>query len=334
VRLFFSRSQKISSTAALSACVLGFYFLFQASRFSFFKSTVVNVYDERFFRAEHPAGFVEQNSGSVRLMLFRSYLKTVDTRSQDLQTAVRVRQWVHVQQPSGASWMPHQITMIERMKGDLEDPFLILEAQRAGAPAVCRRFAYLFAGAAESVGMRARVVGFSQNHLKSASAAHTLTEIWIPELRQWALMDAMWDSMYTVNNRPSSLMDIYDAVRAGRTDSVGIVCGTRISERLDRERLTREFKHVYLTMSNAFFDDYRVCLVCDRPISFAHLTNGYSSPYPTGTKQGLVAAGGLSLLAGAVLLMLCSFVGVAERVRPQMVLSARSNVHARKTQTV
>ncbi len=255
---------------------------------------IVNIPDEGFFRAEFPAGFIEQDMSSQRVKRFRLlYLPQIDPQFDNLQTAIEVRHWVKMQQQPGDSWRPHTITLLERMQGDLEDPFLILSAQRGGSPAVCRRFAYLFTGALESIGMRARVVGFAQTHWKSENAGHTVTEVWIPELHQWVLMDAMWDLLYTVNGRPASMVDVYDVIRAGRPDLVGVVRGGVGLERLDQNLLTREFRHIFLTMTNAIFDGYRVCLSCSKPISFAQLTNDYSSPYPVFDRSVFVLFGGV-----------------------------------------
>jgi hypothetical protein len=327
-------SHKSSWLAVLCLWLGGCLLLFQASNLLFFKSEVINVSEESFFRAEHPPGFVEQDSSFPRPRLFRSaYLQTLDTRFHDLQTAIAVRHWVHTQQPRGRSWTPHQITILERVRGDLEDPFAILRAQREGAPAVCRRFAYLFTGAMESVGMRARVVGFSRTHWKFEKDAHTLTEVWIPELQQWVVMDAMWDSMYMVNNRPASLTDVYHAVRAGRTDSVRVLHDGTLSDPLDAARLTREFQHIYLTMNNAIFDGYRVCFSCDKPIRFAHLANDYSSPYPTFRKRASVVVGGLSLLSGLNVLLLRLVRRVEGTAFPKRIVTRGTSARCPKGET-
>ena len=58
-------------------------------------------------------------------------------------------------------------------------------------------------------------------------------------------------------------------------------------------------------MTNAIFDGYEVCFACAKPIDFAHLTNGYSRPYPSGLKRGLFFVGLLAFGLGLLCLVSC-----------------------------
>lgn len=283
---------------ALCFAAFGCLMLLLVSKIIFFKSTVVNVSDATFFEVRHPAGFIAQDALSSRLREFRRQITSAGEYPPCLRSAVDIRHWVRRQQPDGESWRPHIITFRERLQGDLEDPLLILAAQRDGAPAVCRRFSYLLVGAIESIGMQARLVIVSHDYYKSYVDAEVMTEIWIPELGHWVLMDAMPDVMYTVSDSPASALDVYDAVRTRQTARIKIIGYGGATRPVDERLTQREFKHVYIALTNALFDGYRVCFSCRKPISFAHLTTSYSPDYPSSQKKVALAASGIGLLFG------------------------------------
>ncbi len=218
-----------------------------------------------------------------------------------LERAIEIRHWVRMQQPDGESWKPHKIALSERLFGDTDDPFSILRAQRRGAPAVCRQFAYLMVGAAESTGIRARVIIVARTFWKSYEDGHVMAEVWIPELSKWILMDPMFDLLYEVDRLPASALDVYTAVHLGKTDSVSVVKYGGGFAVLDRALLKRRFTHLYIALTNGLFDGYRVCTFCEKPIAFAHFSNRESPPYPVLLKFLGLFCGIMSLLGGVIL---------------------------------
>ena len=275
-----------SLVAAVCFVVMGTLLLMCVSELIFFKSEIVNTTNTSFFSVEYPPGFIDQDPSSQRLELFgRQFTNEFQHSSPSLNTAIRICHWVRLQQPNDESWRPQDVTFSERLRGDFEDPFSILRAQRAGAPAVCRRFAYLMVGAAESAGMRARVVIVANTFWKWRNDGHVMTEVWIPELRKWVLMDSMWDLTYFVSDTPASAMDVYNAVHLGRMNSISVHRNGSAAVSFSPGLLERRFSHLYLPLTNAFFDGYRVCLACEKRIGFEHLTNRYSPPYPMLAKE-------------------------------------------------
>lgn len=291
--VFFS-----SPTLALCFLVVGALLLISVSELIFFKSQVSNTTDTSFFTVEHPPGFIDQDPESHRLQLFGArFMDEFRRRPHILSTAIRICHWVRQQQPNDESWRPQAVTFSERLHGDIEDAFLILSAQRAGAPAVCRRFAYLMVGAAESAGMRSRVVIVANTFWKRDDG-HVMTEVWIPDIGKWVLMDSMWDLTYFVDGVPASATDVYNAVHLGKINSISVHRDGSTAVPFDRGLMERRFTHLYLPLSNAFFDGYRVCFACDKKIAFEHLTTKYSPAYPMLMKQTGLYAGIASIAVG------------------------------------
>jgi hypothetical protein len=273
--------------------------LSRLSGLTFFRSSVTNISDRKFFRRRMPPGFLVQDRESPRLRLFRNYLPQIQPVT--LQSAQRLRHWVRLQQPNGPSWQPHVPTLTERLKGDLDDPFWIIAAQRAGAWAVCRQFSYLMVAVAESAGMDARVVTVTSSFWKGAKYGHVMTEVWIPNLKKWVLMDAMWDVTYTVDGAPASALDVYDAVRLNGVYSVNEV-GRHSCSSVDRIALQGEFRHLFIAMTNALFDGYGVRFFGKKTIWFAHLTTPQSPSYPSNAKSIAVLFGTSTCALATVIL--------------------------------
>ncbi len=80
-------------------------------------------------------------------------------------------------------------------------------------------FSGLKVGAAESIGIRARVIIVARTFWKSYDDGHVMAEVWMPELRKWILMDPMSDFMYEADRLPASAIEVYRAIHVGKVDS-------------------------------------------------------------------------------------------------------------------
>jgi hypothetical protein len=289
---------------SIASAILG-----SVSELSFFRSTVENVSDREVFLRETAAEFASPGEPSADLAAFRSQLPfEIKNGPPNLATAIKVRHWVRLQQPDGDSWKPQPVTFRGRLIGPLDDPVQILHAQRQGAPANCRQFSFLMAGAIESAGMRGRVVIASGGFWKWCRDGHVMTDVWIPMLRKWVLMDSMWDVMYTVDGKPASALETYDAARQNRADRIAVVGYDLKIRSVEPDLIRRQFKHLYFALTNTFFDGYRVCLTCNKQIRFAHYSNSYSSSYPSFQKKTALSAGCLCLVGGFGFLVAAAFI--------------------------
>ena len=268
------------------------------SQLAFLRSAVVNIRNRRLFEVSEVPGFISQNQASFRVRELCSLVDLQGGGAPSLALAIRARRWVHGQQPTGDSWKPHRPTFFERLHGDIDDPIRLLRAMRQGAPATCRNFSFLMVAVLTCLGMRSRVVIVSATHWKTNTDGHIMTEVWIPELGKWVVMDAMWDGLYTVGGIPASALEVCDAAQADRLEHVQFV-GIR-SPVADHSSTKRVFRHLYVSMSNATFDGYGVRLVGSKRISFAHLVCRYSPRFPLAEQRIALVLSAASFLAGLI----------------------------------
>jgi hypothetical protein len=130
-------------------------------------------------------------------------------------------------------------------------------------------------------------------------------------------MDAMLDLMFIVDQRPASALDVYEAVHANRLERIQ-TAHDRIPGRLRNAAVKEEFRHLYIAMSNAIFDGYRVCFACEQPITFAHFSNEFSPDYPGRWKKAALGITFLTTLSGSILWFLAAaqMLGLPARVAP------------------
>jgi len=140
----------------------------------------------------------------------------------------------------------------------------------------------------------------TDGYWKSYAGNHSIAEVWIPSLSKWVLMDAMGDSMFAVDEVPASALDIYECARRGVLDRVELI-GRQSCMSVDQNNVRRLFKHVYVSMTNALFDGYSVCLFGRKRVSFAHFANEYSASFPVAVQRVALACGvSILVLGGAI----------------------------------
>jgi hypothetical protein len=291
--------------------------LWLASQFTFFRSPVANVSNSHLFAQENFPGLVWQSADAPDLRRFRALVPDrLRSDTPSLRLGVGLCHWVWMQQPPGKSWIPVENTLLDRLRGDSENPLTLIEEQHRGLTATCRRFSYVLVGAAASVGMKSRVVIVDESFYKGHHPSHVMSELWIPELHKWVLMDAMWDNVYLVDSNPASALDIYNAVHANRVGHVSVLHAGVFAPIEKIQDLKREFANLYIPLTNAVFDGYEVCFHCAKEISFVHLRTPQSTPYPVGVKGFLKGFGALCLTAsfGTAMHMAAGILWLRKRV--------------------
>lgn len=293
---------------AMACLWLGGHLLYSASKYIFFKSEVLNITDRQFFMVERPPGFIPQDSRSRRMKEFRDLIFATsplifgdreNNNLDTLQAVTKIRHWVTQQQPP---WAPFNLTLIERSKGDIEDPFAVLAEQRqSGAHRVCRRASYLLVGALESFGIDARVIVVGEGFLKFEGEGHVMTEAWIPEIASWVLVDPLFDTMYRVDDKPASALRVFEAVKEGHSEGVSELSNNACVV-LNQARISRLFRHLFISTTNAVFDGYRVSILGRKRIGFAHFSAPGTPDYPSSDKYRRIFVGCFFCLCGTIAL--------------------------------
>jgi Transglutaminase-like superfamily len=290
----------------ISARVVGLLFivfglgsLYVSSRIAFVRSDVLNVSDPRFFEILDPPGFAKQDARAEGLSRCRAMLPAALWRKRtDLQKIIFLCHWVRVQQPNGSSWIPRESTLWERIVGPVDQPLGIVSEMRAGAPANCRAFSYALVGAALGAGIPARVIIVMESFFKTRQPSHVMAELWAQELNRWVLVDAMLDDIYFADGVPASAGQIYAAIQNGDLHKVSVLRSGIQMPYPKPDDLRRQFRNLFISLTNAVFDGYQVSFFSSKRIRFAHLTTAQNVDFPNRLTKSLFLSCLLFLIAG------------------------------------
>ena len=282
---------------AASISIISLISLGLLSRMILVKANVYNSAEPLMFSCREVPGAIHQDRHSAALLQFSQHiediLKVKDVDS--LSKAVALRHWVRCQQSEErAAWDTERAI-------DHEDPHVLLEELRAGAPGACRRLSYTLLGALLSAGFDARFVVFASKLRRRRALFHAVVEVWIEEMDQWVLLDPTYDCVVLINGRVASAIELFLAIESGDLSCIVFERNGSVLKPAPRlDFLSECCRHLFLAMSNAIFDGYGVRIVGSKRIDFLHCCpNGPN--YPSLSKKILL---GLSVTCAALSLLL------------------------------
>jgi hypothetical protein len=96
------------------------------------------------------------------------------------------------------------------------DPISILDQAASGRRFRCVEYAVVLAGALQSVGIRARVLGLytADVETRASGAGHVVAEAWLREEGRWVMVDGQWDAIPTLDGRPLDAVSFQRALAA------------------------------------------------------------------------------------------------------------------------
>ncbi len=283
--------------AVAMACLLA---ALRLSRFlanlPFRRAKVNNVSDVSLFMLANPPGLVTQAPGDPALHRFRDQLPAFREPPQTLERAIEIRRWVRsLQSDRDEQWRARFATSVT-------DPLRLIEEFAAQRPGTCRRFAYVTAAALISDGFHARVVHAAEK-ISNRASGHTLTEVWLPALAKWVLLDATFDVTYLVEGQPASILDLNRLVHQGSAGKLQVIDDGlgRIPILSDTQEFLAQFRHVFALQTMDIFRqrDGRSMLP-SRRLEFIHLCDGDGPRYPCRRKTLALLACTALVLAGAM----------------------------------
>jgi len=288
------------------ACLLGGALCFRyVHALSFWRSTVVNTNNAHLINER--GGGPRQDPRTIGLLRFRRRIapllrpdwKTVDT-------IAALRHWARTQQSSDRElWrFPRDAD-----SGDV-DPEILLEQQHALMPGACRRFGYILAGALVSAGIPARLVSLKASF--TDSLGHIMVEAWVDDLNKWILVDPTADTMFLVDGRYASLLELRKALLSGSLDRIRFERNGSILEPAPNMKYFTEIsRHAFVSTNECFFTDpprTKASLWRTRVI---HYVDEHATPYPESARTTLlvgvaafVACGSLFFCVAFVLVRL------------------------------
>ncbi|SNC66673.1 Transglutaminase-like superfamily protein [Hymenobacter gelipurpurascens] len=127
----------------------------------------------------------------------------VAQQTTDLGRAKALCQWVHNRLEHDGH-QPFKST----------DAFAILHAAMLGQPVQCVEYGRVLATAFNALGMPARPLYLKSAKVqtKASAAGHALTEVWLPDLGKWVMVDSQADIIPTLNNLPLNAIELQQAL--------------------------------------------------------------------------------------------------------------------------
>lgn len=122
----------------------------------------------------------------------------------DTEKACRILNWVHSRWQHDGENMPSQ-----------PDALTILAAAAAGQRFRCVEYSIVLTAALKAAGLPARTLGLKVKDVETieAGAGHVATEVYLPDLRKWALVDGQFNAMPQLRGVPLNAVELQHAIR-------------------------------------------------------------------------------------------------------------------------
>lgn len=121
----------------------------------------------------------------------------------DSAKALRILKWVHDQWQHDGSNEPKK-----------KDAISILEEVKEGKRFRCVEYGIVTTAALNAIGLPARVLALKTKDVETTSsgAGHVLLEVYLKDLKKWALLDGQWDAMPFLNGTPLNAVEFQNAI--------------------------------------------------------------------------------------------------------------------------
>ena len=113
-----------------------------------------------------------------------------------------------------AEWVNSRWSHSGSNKPSSSNPLVILSEAADGASFRCVEYSMVMVGAAQALGMPARVVGLKTERAATArsAAGHVVTEIWLDDLEKWVVADPQLGYVFRADNIPLNAVELGEAL--------------------------------------------------------------------------------------------------------------------------
>jgi hypothetical protein len=148
----------------------------------------------------------EQNNNNEYLNLLRSKYpidSLVKNTKSDTEKALKILHWVHNQWQHDGSNEPKK-----------SDAISILDEVKEGKNFRCVEYGIVATACLNAVGLKARTLGLMIKDVETTKygAGHVLLEVYLGDLKKWALLDGQWDAVPMVNNIPLNAVEFQKTI--------------------------------------------------------------------------------------------------------------------------
>ena len=148
----------------------------------------------------------EKNDNNDYLNLLRSKYpidSLVSGAKTDTEKALRILHWVHNQWQHDGNNEPQK-----------NDAISILDEAKKGKNFRCVEYGIVATACLDAVGLKARTLALKTKNVETtrSGAGHVLLEVYLNDLKKWALLDGQWDIMPVLNNIPLNAVELQKAI--------------------------------------------------------------------------------------------------------------------------
>lgn len=277
-------------------CISGMFLLIRYARsFSCSRCTVVNTSEMQLI--ESRGNGIRQDPGVPGLVRFRSHISgLLRPGAPTVETIATLMHWARNQQSQDPRLWQFDPSVDS---GDV-DPGVLLEQQSKLTPGACRRFSYVLAGALLSAGTPARVVAL-QAYLGDG-LGHIMVEAWLDDMKQWVLVDPTSDSMFQIDGRYASLLQLRQVLQTGETKRIRFERhGSDLDPGPSMAYFQQIARHAFFFTNEMIFRDPPLTKASVWGFRVLHYVDEEADPYPEVTKKASLAAGAMLGLSGVLL---------------------------------
>jgi len=167
----------------------------------------------------------EQNKNNAYLDLLRSKFpidSLVSGARNDTKKALRILHWVHNQWQHNGNNKPMS-----------NDAISILEEAKEGKKFRCVEYGIVATSCLNAAGLKARVLALKTKDVETRKygAGHVLLEVYLNDLKKWAVADGQWDAMPALHGVPLNAVEFQQAI-AENYEELEIKTSSGTSKRL------------------------------------------------------------------------------------------------------
>lgn len=131
------------------------------------------------------------------------------------------------------------------------DAISILQEAKQGKLFRCVEYAIVTKACLNAIGLRARVLNLKTKNAETAQlgAGHVLAEVYLNDLKKWALLDGQFDAMPVLNDVPLNAIEFQKAI-TGNSNKLKIIT----SSNLDKDYYV-DWIYPYLYYFDSYFDN-------------------------------------------------------------------------------
>jgi len=253
---YCSFADSLTSTVMLTKTNLFFGIALSLIRFVTFAQNPTTVVYDTISHSPLATFYFPDTTDNVYLRQLREdnqLLQMINSYTADIEKVLLITKWTHQQWKHNGSNVPS--------KGDA---LTILKEAREGKRFRCVEYGTVLSSALMAVGYEARQVGLQTKDVETAQygAGHVFAEVWLPDFKKWAVIDAQFNVMPMLDGVPLNSVELQDAITSKKAFQLIDTEGT-VSNGRRRQYLSFIPQYLYFLTSRI---DQRRVLVSERKL--------------------------------------------------------------------